>query len=164
SATPPPPLCPDRVARAPRCACSRRSPRSGLAAHRSQPPRSGPAARFPPATPIGAVAALDGALASAPSDGRAGEPPVASVTGNVSPAPPADQYLRLKSAPVSSDAPVLGRAPWHAGRRASSSAAGGFAADLRIPRNSPVGRACVRKKSSWVITLAASLSASGSGG
>ncbi len=70
----------------------------------------------------------------------------------------------LNRAPVSSDAPVLGPAPAHAGTPASRSAVRDFAAGARIPRSSPAGRSHDRKKSSLLITLAASLTASGSGG
>jgi len=77
--------------------------------------------------------------------------------------PRADQYLRIKGAPVSSAALVLGRAPARAGTLASRNAAKDFAALARIPRSSRDGRSNGRKKCSVVITLAASLTASGSG-
>gem|GEM_PF-2132231 len=97
SATPPLPPCPAPVAPAPRFACSRRSPHSGPPGLRPPPPRWAFAGRSRPTTPTAAAAARDGALAGAPSAGRVGEIPVASDRLNVSPAPPADQYLRIKS-------------------------------------------------------------------
>jgi len=70
----------------------------------------------------------------------------------------------LSRAPVSSAAPVPGRAPTRAGTLASRSAARDFAAGARISHSSQAGRSNGRKKCSVVITLAASLTASGSGG
>src|SRR5579872_54434 len=128
AATPRPPLCPGRVARAPPCACSRRSPHGGLAAHRPQPPRWASAGRSPPETPTTAAAVPDGARANAPNDGRVGETPVSSDRLNVKAIPPADQYLGIKCAPVSSEAPVGRRAPSRACKHVNSSAARGFAA------------------------------------
>ena len=70
----------------------------------------------------------------------------------------------LSRAPLASAAPVAGRAPPRAGRHVSRSVVKDFAAGLRIAHNSPAGRSNDRKKCSVVITLAASLTASGSAG
>ena len=74
-----------------------------------------------------------------------------------------DQYLRIKSAPVSSAAPVLRCAPAPAGRRVSRNVVRDFAAGARMSRSSLSGRSIPRKKF-LVITLAASSTASGSVG
>jgi len=148
SATPLLPLCLGQAAATPQCACSRQSPRNGLARRRSRPPRWEPAGRSLPGTPTAAAAAPDGALASAPSDGQAGETPVASVRLNVRPAPPRINMSGFKSVPASSGAPAHGRAQWHGDNHANSSAARDFAADARIPRSSRADHKNSRKKSS----------------
>jgi hypothetical protein len=73
-----------------------------------------------------------------------------------------DQYARIKCVPVSIAAPALGPAPVLVGTRMNKSVAKDFAAGERIARSSPAGRMCARKKCSGVITLAASLTVSGS--
>src|ERR1017187_5436722 len=64
-------------------------------------------------------------------------------------------------APVTTHTPVPGRAPTRAGTLANRSAARDFAAGTRISHSSQAGRSNGRKKCSVVITLAASLTASG---
>jgi hypothetical protein len=65
---------------------------------------------------------------------------------------------------VSSATPVVRPVPAHAGRPPNRSAAKDFAAGGGIARSSRAGRSHGRKKCSVVITLAASLTASGSVG
>src|SRR5207249_301986 len=104
-----------------------------------------------------------GALASAPSAGRVGEAPVASDRLNVSRRRQPINIPGLTRALFSSAAPDLGRAPAHAGRHGNRSVVRDFAAPARIFRSSPAGHKNGRKKCSVVITLAASVTASGSG-
>src|SRR5579859_1244982 len=113
--------------------------------------------------PTTAAAAPGAAPADAPIADRVGETPVASDRLNVKPAPPANQYLGIKCAPVSSAAPVLGRAPQLAGTRASRSAARDFGVYARSPRSSRAGRSNGRKNF-LVITLAPAPTAFASGG
>src|SRR5437899_4068768 len=69
----------------------------------------------------------------------------------------------LNRALFSTAAPDLGRAPAHAGRHGNRSVVRDFAAPARILRSSRAGHQNGRKKCSVVITLAASVTASGSG-
>jgi len=101
-----------------------------VAFDRPRPPRCGFAGRFLPTPPTTAAVAQDGALASAPSDGRVGETPVASDGLNIRPVRPWINISGFKSAPVSTGAPVHGRAPSRAGKRASSNAVTDFAAGV----------------------------------
>jgi hypothetical protein len=59
-----------------------------------------------------------------------------------------DQYVRIKSAPVSSASPAPTLAPARAGTTHNKSAAMDFAAALQIARSSPAGRTCAQKKCS----------------
>ena len=77
SARPPLPPCPGPVARAPRGACSRRSPGTGWADQRWPPPRWASAAPRQPARPAGVAGERGGAPEDAPSAGPVGETPVA---------------------------------------------------------------------------------------
>ena len=58
----------------------------------------------------------------------------------------ADQYLRIKCAPLSSAAPALERAPALVGTLHNRSAARDFAAAAQSTRSTPAGRRCARKK------------------
>jgi hypothetical protein len=75
---------------------------------------------------------------------------------------PPDQYVGTKCAPVSSAAPAGGRTPVHAGTPANRSVARDFAVHERIFRSGQAGRSNRRQKKLLGITLAASLTASGS--
>ena len=152
------------VAPAPRSVCSRRSLRSVPLHLRLPPPRWAFAGRCRPATPTTAAAATHAAPAGAPSAARAGEIPVASDCLNVRPAASPINISGLNRAPSSSAFPAPGRAPPRACTPANRSAVRDFAALDRIPRSSPAGHSYGRKKCAVVITLGASLTASGCGG
>jgi hypothetical protein len=92
-----------RLHRVPAQLLQRRDPLVAVDDHVTVPPGLRPpprrwvfADRTPPGTPTTGVAAPDGAPEGAPSVDRAGETPVA-FSLNVRPAPPADQYVRIKS-------------------------------------------------------------------
>src|SRR5690349_17812007 len=74
----------------------------------------------------------------------------------------ADQYVRIKCAPVSSAAPVPAHVPPRGGRCANRNAAKGFAAAARPPHSSLADRTNDRKNDSLLITLAPSPTASAS--
>jgi hypothetical protein len=70
----------------------------------------------------------------------------------------------LNHAPVSNAAPAPGRAPAHTGSHSSRRVVRDFSGRARTPRSIWAGHSNDRKKCSGVITLAASLTTSDSGG